>query len=194
MVLGVEKVGHHHETKLAILVRLGTDETVAICHRDRIYKACLESIQIMQIGDGVNATSANSIVVSSNRADHDDASVWRVDHAFHELADHQEMRKEVDLHSLLMIVSAPLGMVERRLVDASITDKAIDGLGHAKFIQVLAKIANRLKRVQFTFHGCEVFRIKTINLCDCLHLVNVTNCANDMILSGPKQGQRSFST
>ena len=70
-----------------------------------------------------------------------------------------------------MIVNTPFGMIQRRLIDAGVADKTVDGLRHAKLIHVAAEVSNRLEGIQLALHGSKVFQIKSIDFSHGLHLI-----------------------
>mmetsp|Transcript_18766 Transcript_18766/g.54263 ORF Transcript_18766/g.54263 Transcript_18766/m.54263 type:complete len:206 (+) Transcript_18766:873-1490(+) len=147
VVLGVKEISHHHKAKLAVLVCLGADESISISHRNRVYETCLETFQVMKIRNGIYTATSDSVVISGNGSNHNNTCIWGVDHTLHELTDHQEMRQKVNLHGLFVVVDTPLGVVQRWLVDPSIADKTIDGLGHAELVEIIAEFSNRFEGV-----------------------------------------------
>lgn len=66
------------------------------------------------------------------------------------------MTQEIDLHRLFVIVFGPFGIFQTGLVHTGIANETINGFRHSEFIQVLAKLANRIKGIEFTDHGSEV--------------------------------------
>lgn len=84
----MEVVGRHHQTQFGILVGLGTNETVSIGHGNRIFKPRLETVQFMQVGNGIHTTTTDRIVVPGDAPDHDDTWIRRSHHTFHEFTDH----------------------------------------------------------------------------------------------------------
>mmetsp|Transcript_7602 Transcript_7602/g.11612 ORF Transcript_7602/g.11612 Transcript_7602/m.11612 type:complete len:224 (+) Transcript_7602:194-865(+) len=83
VVFRVQKVGQHHETQLRIFVGLGPIETVTVGHFNGFVKAGLESIQIVQIGNGIDATATDGIVVTGDTTHHGDTRIVRTFHAGH---------------------------------------------------------------------------------------------------------------
>jgi len=171
VVLGVQKVGHHHETKLGVLVSFGANKAVAVGHGHGVVEAGLEAIQLVKIGNGIDAATTHSIIISRDAAHHNDACIGRIQHGVHEQTDHQKVRQEVDLHGLLVVVGAPLGIVECWLVNTGIANEAINGFVDTELFDLLAKVSHRIEGVEFTLNGCEAIHIKAIYFGDRLHLV-----------------------
>mmetsp|Transcript_17573 Transcript_17573/g.36396 ORF Transcript_17573/g.36396 Transcript_17573/m.36396 type:complete len:315 (+) Transcript_17573:1578-2522(+) len=194
VVLGMQEVGHHHEAKFGILVRLGPNEAVSIRHGNRILKPSLQSIELVEIGNGINTSTSNSVVISSDTTHHNDTWIRRVQHGLHEQTNHQEMREVVDLHRLFMVVSTPLGVVQGRLVDTSIANETINGFVDAEFFHFLAKFANGFKRIEFTLNGGEAGHVKAIHFGDGFHLVQISNSTHNMIFSRLQQSQGCFTS
>lgn len=182
----MQEIGHHHETELAILVCLGANESVAIRHANRIRKAFLEPIELVQVGNRIDTTATNSVVVSGNATNHGNAWIFGVHERVHKETYHEKVTQKVNLHGLLVIVDAPLGIRQRRLVDTSVANEAIKGLGETKLVHLLAKGADRFKAVELAVHGRKVLQIKAVNLGDSFHLVEIADGANDVILPSTK--------
>mmetsp|Transcript_14750 Transcript_14750/g.25557 ORF Transcript_14750/g.25557 Transcript_14750/m.25557 type:complete len:316 (-) Transcript_14750:183-1130(-) len=193
VILGMKIVGRHHQAQLGIFVGLGTNETISISHGDRLFESSLESLEVVQICNGIDTATSDCIVIPCHRSDHDDPRVWRVDHALHELTDHQKVRQKVCLHGLFVTVQGPLGMVKRGLVDSCVANETIDGFGHAELVEVLAELPNALKGVEFTLHRCKVVHIESIDFSHRFHLVEIPNGSDHMVLSRSEQREGSFS-
>ena len=115
--------GTHHEAELRVLVRLRADEVVAVEHGDRILGARLETLELLKVGDGVDG----GVAVGGTGADEDDARVLRALQIGQQQRHDQKVREVVDLHLLLVAVLRPLGMWQRRLVDARLCVAAHEG-------------------------------------------------------------------
>jgi len=104
------------------------------------------------------------------------------------IPNHENMRKKVHLHCLLMTISTPFGIWKCRLIDTSITNETIKGLGHLEFLQIITEFLNRVERIELKLHWSEIIQIELIQFCNCFHLINIADGADDMILSCTKQG------
>lgn len=71
-------------------------------HGDRILCTELEAIKILQVGDGVDAATADSVVIAGDGTDEDDARVLGLCNLGEEEGYHEEVGEEVDLHLLLV--------------------------------------------------------------------------------------------
>jgi hypothetical protein len=189
----VQEVCHHHETELAVLVCLGSNESVTIRHGDRISKTLLETFQLVQIGNGIDTTTSDGIVVSSDASHHGNARIRRVHHGVHKQANHEKVTEKVDLHGLFVIVDTPLGVGQRRLVDTSVANETIQGLAESELVHVFAKLPDRAKAVELAVHGRKVIHVKSVDFGDSLHLVEIANGANDMVLSRVQQGETGLA-
>lgn len=187
MVLCVQEIRHHHERQLGVLVGLGADEAVAVCHGDGLLEPILEPLQFMEIRDWVDAAAANGVVVPRDAPDHDDARVIGSHEGRHQFGGHEEVREEVDLHRLLVAIGRPLGVGEGRLVDARVADQAIDRLGHGELQHIVAELADGVERVHFTVHWREVVHVEAVHLRHGLHLVQISDCSNNMVLASAKE-------
>lgn len=177
--LGVQEVRHHHETKLRILVRLRPNEAVSVCHGDRLLESLGKALQLVQVSDGVHAAAPHRVVVPGDAPHHDHAGVGAVHHRREELRNHQEVGQEVDLHGLLVLIHRPLGIRERRLVDAGIADQPVDRLRKTELVDLLAELLDGIERIQLAVHGREVLRVEAIQLRHCFHLVKAANRDKD---------------
>ena len=149
-----------------------------------------KSIQLVQVDNGVDAAPAKGAVVSGDGSD-DDTRVGQIDHAGHELADHEVMQQVVDLHHLLVSINGPLCVVQQRLVYARVAYEPIDGFGRLEFIDPLSKVAYGLKGVELAFHWHEAIQGKDINLGNGLHLVSIPDGANDMVIARLEERQKA---
>lgn len=104
------------------------------------------------------------------------------------------MRQKVDLHGLFAVVFTPLGIFQGWLVDTSVANESVNGLGHAKFIDIFAELADRFERVEFTFHGSKVVQVKTIDFGNRFHLVEIADGSDDVVFAGTKKRQGGFSS
>lgn len=104
------------------------------------------------------------------------------------------MRQVVDLHCLLVSIDTPLGIGQGRLVDTGIANQSIDRLAQFPFLEIVTKISDTLKGVEFTFHGRKALGIKTIQLGHSLHLVDIAHGAHDMVLACPKECQSRLAS
>lgn len=99
------------------------------------------------------------------------------------------MGKVVDLHSLFVTVDTPLGKREGGLVDPGIANESIDGLAELPFLEIVTKVVDGLKGIEFAMHGRETVRVKAIQFGHSLHLVQVANGAHDVVLARPQESQ-----
>ena len=189
VVLVVQQVGGHHEAQLRVLVRLGAIEVVAVEHRDRVARARLETLEVLEVGDGVDAAAADSVVVTGDGADEDDARVGRGRNVIEQQAHHQEVAQVVDLHLLLVAIHAPLRIGKRRLVDGGVADQPVERPAHLHRLQLVAELADRVKRVELDLHRREVILVEALDLRHGLHLIHVTHCTDDVV--PPRAQQRS---
>lgn len=148
----------------------------------------------MQIGNGVNATASNGIVVSRDTAHHGNTRIARFLEGWHEQANHEEVTQKVDLHGLFEIVNAPLGIVQRRLVDTSVANETIEGLGESELVNLCAEFFDRVKAVELAVHGRKVLHVKAVDFSDGFHLVKIADGANDVVLSSVQQGEAGLAT
>ena len=65
-----------------------TDKVVPIKHGDRILGAGLQTVEVLQVGNRVDAAAADRIVIPGDRTDEDDARVGRARHLGEEQRDH----------------------------------------------------------------------------------------------------------
>ena len=72
-------------------------------------------------------------------------SMFSIRYRLQHVPDHQEMRQVVDLHSLLMVVSTPFGVIQTWLVYTGVTNQSIDRLSESKFLHIFAKLSDTVK-------------------------------------------------
>lgn len=106
---------------------------------------------------------------------------------------HEKVGKVVDLHCLFVSVDTPLGVREGGLVDPGIANESIDGLAELPFLEVVTKVVDGLKGIEFAIHRRETARVKVVQFGHSLHLVQVANGAHDVVLARPQESQSSLA-
>jgi hypothetical protein len=89
-----------------------------------------------------------------------------------------------------MIVHAPLWVWQRRLVNARVANESVNWFRHAKLVEIVAKLSDRVKRVEFAVHWCKVLHIETINVGDNFHLIQAIQGTNEKPRGKPHKGVR----
>lgn len=167
---------------------LGSVEAISVDHLHGPPRSILEALQIPEVGDGVDPSPADRVVVAGDRPDHDHSRLARLPQIVNQQRRQQEMTQMVDLQLLLDIVFGVLGGVERRLVDGGIAHQAIQGLAGFELSQLRYKLLDRSKGGKITLHCRERGHVEFFLLGDQFHFIQITNCTNDMPLARSKQG------
>mmetsp|Transcript_28388 Transcript_28388/g.33631 ORF Transcript_28388/g.33631 Transcript_28388/m.33631 type:complete len:263 (-) Transcript_28388:280-1068(-) len=193
MILRMQHIRHHHQTQFRVFVRLGTIESVSVRHGDGIVESGVEAVEIFEVGDGVDAAAADGVVVSGYGAYHYYAGVGCVAHVFKEFTNHKQMRKIINLHSLLMPIHTPLSIRQRRLIHTRITNQPINRLGTLELLHIPTKLLHRFKGIQFTVHGCEVIGIKVIDFGNDFHFIKVSYGTDYVVFAGAEECEGCFA-
>mmetsp|Transcript_20497 Transcript_20497/g.64220 ORF Transcript_20497/g.64220 Transcript_20497/m.64220 type:complete len:606 (-) Transcript_20497:12-1829(-) len=193
VVILVQRVREHRETKLRVLVRLGAVKVVAVEHRDRVLGAELKPVEVLQVSDRVHAAAADGVVVAGDRADKDTARVGGLGEVVEEEGREEKVREVVDLHLLLVPVLGPLCVRQRWLVDGSVADESVDGLGRLPLLELVDKGAHGGERVELAVHRREQIRIEAVHLGHHIHLVQVAHGADDVVFSRAQQRRRRLA-
>mmetsp|Transcript_47720 Transcript_47720/g.147506 ORF Transcript_47720/g.147506 Transcript_47720/m.147506 type:complete len:262 (+) Transcript_47720:1578-2363(+) len=183
----MEHVGRHHQGQFGVLVHLCPVEIVAIHHGDRLLAAELQPLELLQVGDWVDTSTTNGVVVPGDGPDHADAWVFGALHHGHHLRGEEEMAKVVDLQLLFMPVHCPLGVVQGGLVHGRVARKPVDGVAAPELVQLLDEGLHGVKACEVEVHGREVLRGETLHFGDDIHLGQVTDRADDVVLLGPQE-------
>mmetsp|Transcript_69627 Transcript_69627/g.217379 ORF Transcript_69627/g.217379 Transcript_69627/m.217379 type:complete len:262 (-) Transcript_69627:53-838(-) len=183
----MEHVGRHHQGQFGVLVHLCPVEIVAIHHGDRLLAAELQPLELLQVGDWVDTSTTNGVVVPGDGPDHADARVFGTLHHGHHLRGEEEVAEVVDLQLLLVPVHCPLGVVQGGLVHGGIAHEPVNGAVASELVQLLDEAPHGVKAGQVELHGREALRREALHLGDNVHLRQVADRADDVILVGPQE-------
>ena len=91
------------------------------------------------------------------------------------------MGEVVDLHLLLVAVDRPLGVRQRRLVDAGVADEPIERFARLEHVKLLNKGTHGGEVVELDLHRSERLRVEFLHLRHQLHLVQVTHRTDHVV-------------
>mmetsp|Transcript_33218 Transcript_33218/g.65475 ORF Transcript_33218/g.65475 Transcript_33218/m.65475 type:complete len:201 (-) Transcript_33218:410-1012(-) len=133
----MKHVGSHHEGQFGIFVHLGPIEIVSVHHGDWILAAELQAFKVFKVSNRIDAATTDSVVIPSDRTNHDNAGIRGTFHHRHDLGSEKKMAKVIDLQLLFVSVFCPLWIVQRWLINSSIACQPIYGTVATKSIQFL---------------------------------------------------------
>mmetsp|Transcript_7369 Transcript_7369/g.15656 ORF Transcript_7369/g.15656 Transcript_7369/m.15656 type:complete len:457 (-) Transcript_7369:123-1493(-) len=191
VIPAVQLADGHHVADLGVLVRLGPEEGLAVGHGDGIASALLESLELAEVGLGVDEAASDGVGVAGDGPDDANPGILGLLHVVEKEVDKEEVAQVVHSHGHLEPIVGPGGLGVSGLVDGGVADEVVEGAGRLESLEVGDEVADGLEVAELELHG-EVGALgEAAVLGHLLHLLHVPNRQDHEVPSRLRQGLRA---
>lgn len=176
---------------LAVLICLGTIESLAIDHRHGHLGPLLHALQVTQGRPRPDKCTRDGIVITGDGADDDAPGVLGLLQVLDQERNQQEMRQVVNLQRLLNSVGSEGRGGKSREVHSSIADQGVQGLATLNGFHVLGELADGIEGGQVEGADGEQGGVQVQFFRHTLHLGHVSHATDNKIVATGAQGLES---
>mmetsp|Transcript_23095 Transcript_23095/g.53032 ORF Transcript_23095/g.53032 Transcript_23095/m.53032 type:complete len:452 (-) Transcript_23095:97-1452(-) len=178
----------HHVANLGVLVGLGAEKRLSVCHFNGLLHPLFQSLQVSKIGLRIDQPPSNSVCVSSNGSNNANTSPFGARHVVQQQVNQKEVAQVINTHAHFKTVVSPGRFRVGRSVDGGVTNQVRQRTRRFEGLEVGDKIANTLQAAQFKFHGCVRALGEVHFLCDRVHLVDITDGQDHKVSTSIQKG------